>query len=91
MGGEFIILQNLLAHEAAKFTDLRRDAERAYMDYDRQFTYTNIVTKPYPADKKSYPVRWLIVLISSMAAFFIAFIIILVVENYKGMSKKITA
>jgi capsular polysaccharide biosynthesis protein len=86
MGGEFIILQNLLVQEAARLADLRRDAERAYMDYDRQFTYTNIITKPYASDRKAYPIRWLIVVISALAAFFVAFIVILILENYKGLS-----
>jgi len=86
MGGEFIILQNLLIQEAARLADLRRDAERAYMDSDRQFTYTNIITKPYPSDRKAYPIRWLIVVISALAAFFVAFVVILVLENYKGLS-----
>ncbi|MCD4682462.1 MAG: hypothetical protein K8R86_04180 [Bacteroidales bacterium] len=86
-GGEFILLQFLLEREATKFADLKRDYERAYMDYDRQFSYTNIITKPFVADKKSYPVRWLIVVISALASFFITFLIILIIENYKGMTK----
>lgn len=86
-GGEFILLQFLLEREATKFADLKRDYERAYMDYDRQFSYTNIITKPFVADKKSYPVRWLIVVISALASFFITFLIVLIIENYKGMTK----
>ncbi len=86
-GGEFLYLRSLLGQEAAKFADLKRDYERAYMDYDRQFTYSNVITQPYPADKKSYPVRWLILTFSVLAAFFVSFIVILIIENYKGMSK----
>ncbi len=86
-GGEFIYLQTLLVQEAVKFADLKRDYERAYMDYDRQFTYTNVITEPFPADKKSYPIRWLILTFSVLAAFFVSFLIILIIENYKGMTK----
>ncbi len=85
-GGEMILLQNLIDDEAAKYADLKNEYERAYMDYDRQFTYTNMITTPFPADKKAYPVRWLIVVISTLAAFFLSFIVILILENYKGMS-----
>jgi capsule polysaccharide export protein KpsE/RkpR len=87
-GGDMILLQNLINYEAGKYADLKYDYERAYMDYDRQFTYANIVTKPFPADKKAYPVRWLIVVISTLAAFFVSFIVILILENYKTMSSK---
>jgi len=86
-GGEFILLQSLLEQEAEKFADLKGEYGHAYMDYDRQYSYTNIITKPYVADKKSYPVRWLIVVISALASFFVAFLIILIIENYRGLSK----
>ncbi|MEZ5197230.1 MAG: hypothetical protein R2764_12765 [Bacteroidales bacterium] len=86
-GGEFIYLQKMLQEEAVKFTELKRDYERAYMDYDRQFTYSNIITEPFPADKKAYPVRWLIVVMAALASFFVSYIVILIIENYKGMSK----
>ena len=86
-GGEFILIQTLLHEEAVKYADLKRDYERAYMDYDRKFSYTNSITKPFPADKKSSPVRWLIVVISAMAAFFVSFTVILIIENYQGMAK----
>jgi len=86
-GGEFILLQNLIEYEAAKYTDLKKEYDRAFRDYDRKFTYTNIITEPYVSDKKAYPVRWLIVVVSSIAAFFAAFIAILIFENYHGLSK----
>jgi capsular polysaccharide biosynthesis protein len=86
-GGEALLLKELIENEAEAYTTLKQEYEKAYMDYDRQFSYTNVVTKPYPADKKAFPVRWLIVVISAMAAFFISFIVILILENFKGMSK----
>ena len=89
-GAEMQILQNLVEQEAITYADLKFDYEKAYMDYDRQFSYTNVISKPYPADKKSYPVRWIIVVISAIAAFFISFITILILENFKGMARKTT-
>jgi len=87
-GGEMLILQNLIEQETAKYVDMKDEYEKAYMDYDRKFSYSSIVTKPFPADKKAYPIRWLILVISALSAFFIAFIVILILENYKGMSRK---
>ncbi len=82
-GGEMLILQNMLVKETDKYVQLKDDYEKAYMDYDRKFTYTNVITKPFPADKKSYPIRWLIVVISALASFFISYIVILIIENRK--------
>ena len=86
-GGEFIYLQYSLEQEAVRFSTLKMDYDQAVMDFDRQFSYTNIITKPFVADKKAYPVRWIIVVISAIASFFIAFLVILIIENYKGMAK----
>ncbi len=87
-GGEMLVLQNLIENEADQYAILKANYEQAYMDYDRRFTYTNVLTKPFPADKKAYPIRWLIVVISALASFFIAFVVILILENYKGMTRK---
>ena len=86
-GGEFLYLQYLLEQEAESFAMLKQDYERAYMDSDRQYTYTNIITEPFVSDKKAYPVRWLIVVISAIASLFISFLVVLIIENYKGMAK----
>ncbi len=86
-GGEFLYLQGLIGQESGKFAELTKDYEMAYMNYDRKFSYTNVITEPYVADKKAYPVRWLIVAISALATFFVAFIFIMIFENYKGMVK----
>jgi len=87
-GGELMLLRNLLNTESIKYIDMKNEYDIAKMDYDRKFTYTNVITKPYVADKKAYPVRWLIVVVTALAAFFVTFISILILENFKGMSAK---
>jgi uncharacterized protein involved in exopolysaccharide biosynthesis len=82
-GAEMLILQNMLFSETASYVSLKNEYEKAFMDYNKEITYTNIITEPYPADKKSYPVRWLIVVISAIASFFIGYILVLIIENRK--------
>ncbi len=55
--------------------------DRAVYDAEKVFTFTNVVTPPVVADKKSYPVRWLIVLYSVAAALFFSVVVISVIEN----------
>ncbi|GAP43122.1 chain length determinant protein [Lentimicrobium saccharophilum] len=55
--------------------------DRAVYDADKVFTFTNVVTPPVVADKKSSPVRWLIVLYSVAAALFFSIVVISVIEN----------
>ncbi|MBW6490575.1 MAG: hypothetical protein K0B15_05195 [Lentimicrobium sp.] len=57
--------------------------DKAVYDASKNFTFTNIITPPVIADKKSTPVRWLIVLYSVAASLFFAVVIISVMENRK--------
>ncbi|MDR2084227.1 MAG: hypothetical protein LBP67_04465 [Bacteroidales bacterium] len=53
----------------------------AYSNLQKEFTYTSILTHPYPADKKSTPVRWVIVLFAAAAAFLISYVGFVIAEN----------
>ncbi len=53
------------------------------MDFEKKITYSHVVEKPIPADKNSYPVRWLIVVVSAFSAVFMAFLIFLVLDYRK--------
>jgi uncharacterized protein involved in exopolysaccharide biosynthesis len=79
--GEMAILtqrRNDILHNYAEF-ELKYD--QAFYDAQKEFTYTNLVTPPVVADKKAYPVRWLIVLYSVFASLFFAVVVISVAEN----------
>ena len=55
-----------------------------YLDqYNKKTTYSNRVENPFPADKKSYPIRWLIVLFSTISATFLALLVFLVLDYRK--------
>lgn len=49
----------------------------------QKISYTQIIESPFPSDKKSYPVRWIIVLLTLFAAEVMALLIILVIEDNK--------
>lgn len=53
------------------------------MDFEKKITYSHVVEHPIPADKNSYPVRWLIVVASAFSAVFMAFLIFLVLDYRK--------
>jgi uncharacterized protein involved in exopolysaccharide biosynthesis len=57
--------------------------EDALRFYNANLTYCNVITKPFPADKKSYPVRWLIVAMTLILTFFFSIVVILMVENLR--------
>ena len=44
-------------------------------------TFSNVISEPFVADKKTFPVRWVVVAICSLAAFLMTFITIIIIER----------
>jgi capsular polysaccharide biosynthesis protein len=82
-GGDLILLTESIKNEARAYTAFKVQYEDALRFYDAKLTYCNVITHPYPADKKSYPVRWLIVAMTFILTFFFSIVIILLVENLR--------
>jgi hypothetical protein len=82
-GGHRELISDLMEHESEDYSKLKLDYDRAVLDYNRNYTYESILNKPFPADKKSYPIRWIIVLASALAALFLTIIVIGVIESRK--------
>jgi hypothetical protein len=82
-GGERELLSALMTAETKDYSTLRLDYDRAIMDYNRNFTYVNVLNKPFAADKKSYPVRWVIVVLSAFGTVILAIFVIGFFERRK--------
>jgi uncharacterized protein involved in exopolysaccharide biosynthesis len=82
-GPEQIDLENKITEEATAYVDVKQDYEQNLRFFFSDLTYSNIITEPYPADRKSYPVRWVIVLFSGLGAFLLTMLILFVIENKK--------
>ena len=72
--------QNFLISAIDSLTTLY---ETHLSEYEKDITYAHIVEYPVPADKKSYPVRWLIVAFSTVSAVFLALLVFLVLDYRK--------
>ncbi len=84
MGGEFKALNEHLWRTRGSYNDLKEQLEQARKDVEKQLTYCNIITQPEIADKKAYPVRWLIVLASVISALLLALIVLALLENARS-------
>ncbi len=82
-GTEFYAISENLWRIRGTYNDLKLMYDNAVRDVYKKLTYANVVTKPFPADKKTYPVRWLIVLISVGASLIFAFTVLLVLNTKK--------
>jgi len=80
-GVEMLLLRDLIGMEAGSYSNMKFDADKALFNYNRNYSYVNVLSKPLPADKKSYPIRWLIVSLSTITTFVLALLIIGLIEN----------
>ena len=87
-GGELILLVESIKNEARTYADFKVEYEDALRFYTDKLTYANVVSNPFPADKKAYPIRWLIVSLTLILTFFFTIVVILVFENLRTKFKK---
>jgi capsule polysaccharide export protein KpsE/RkpR len=84
-GGEYYEMQEQLDGVLKSYNLAKVDFDNALRDLRKEITYTQIVTKPVPADKKSYPIRWLIVVVSVISANLFLFGILILLEEKKNI------
>jgi hypothetical protein len=84
-GGEFDMLNKKQIMMTTQLEALKKIYDEAVSGSNKTIIYGQRVQNPIPADKKSYPLRSLIVLISTLAALFAAFLVILFLDNRKNI------
>ena len=82
-GAEAFSLEISFNNVLDEITKLKTIYELNLNEYQKIITYSHIVEYPFPADDKSFPVRWLIVVFSAFTAVFIALLVFLVLDYKK--------
>jgi hypothetical protein len=82
-GGAYVSLSELLKLEREELTILKTQYEKAKVDAEQNLPHKFIVNNAYKAEKKTTPVRWLIVVLTFLSTLFFAFLAILIFENYQ--------
>ena len=82
-GGDFIVLDQRVYHLLDAYKFWENEYDKAKRNVERKMTYTNMVTEPFISYKKVYPVRWLIVVVSTFSAVFFAFLVLLFSKKVK--------
>ncbi len=80
-GPEFLKLTQMLDPMLNRYTEILTKHNDAYRELNKEITYSSMVTKPFPADKKFWPKRSVIVLMSIILTLILALIVIGVIEN----------
>ena len=79
-GGEFQRMQNQLMEFERVADSLKIQHDWGLSHGTKKISYGIVVENPFPADKKSYPVRWLIVFLSAVATLFAGMVTVLLID-----------
>jgi len=67
-----IALVELIANETAAYSEERIEYDRALRKAEGETTFLNVISRPFVADKKATPVRWIIVALCGIGAFLLS-------------------
>lgn len=87
-GGPYVSIRDALEYEKKQLSLVKAKYEEAKIDATEVLPQKFIVSKAYKAEKKSYPVRWIIVLISTLSAFLLVVLILAVLDSLSRYNKK---
>jgi capsule polysaccharide export protein KpsE/RkpR len=80
-GDSLLLLTNLLTSVTHAYNNYLISFEDAQRNVNKELTFASVVTNPVVADRKSYPIRWIIVLISGLGGFLVAAITFLIIDR----------
>src|SRR6056297_265820 len=84
---EYASLSLQLENENKRLSGLKSKLAEARVNAHQQLPRKFMVTNAYPAEKKSYPVRWVICAVSTVSAFLFAVLLMLFIERSKDLLK----
>ncbi|MBK8499492.1 MAG: hypothetical protein IPL52_11925 [Flavobacteriales bacterium] len=82
-GGAYVTLQDRLFNETKRLSIMRMKLEQAQADLESDLPHKFVVNMAQPADKKAYPIRWLVTAICGISALLLALLLIVVQENVR--------
>jgi uncharacterized protein involved in exopolysaccharide biosynthesis len=80
-GGIYMSLKNALEFKTEQLTLLQSKLKEARVEANERIPQKFIVSDAYKAERKSYPMRWLIMIVSTLSALFLSIIVIMVMEK----------
>jgi capsule polysaccharide export protein KpsE/RkpR len=88
-GAEYAKTDSLLTNTIQRYNKDLKICEDARRDINKEQSYSHIISKPYVADKKFYPVRWIITLLAGLGGCLIGIIAIAIIEGCRKPKEEI--
>ncbi len=88
-GGYYVSIRDMLEHERKQLSEMKAKYEEAKVDATQNLPHKFVVTSAFVAERKSYPVRWIIVLIALTSTFFLMVIVLIILEKINVGTKNV--
>ena len=82
-------ISTFIEFEQERLSRLKGKWVEAGVEYAQNLSYTFIINEAIPAEKKSKPVRWLIVVMSTIATFVFSILIVAFMDFFKKFKEKV--
>lgn len=82
-GSNYEIIHNELLHEVKRLSEMRQKYQEAKVEAEQNLSHIFIVDSAYKAEKKAYPKKSIIVIISTFSTFLLALISLIIIDNIK--------
>ena len=81
-----LLIDSLLENNKSLTVKYENQMSEAIKNYEKKISYANVVSAPIIADKKSYPIRWIILTLTVLGTFFFTFIGLVFYESFQKKS-----
>src|SRR6056297_3043631 len=87
-GGAYESMTQKLQLSISRVKFLNKKVEEMEIEANSNVPHVFIVDRAIPSEKKAYPVRWLIVVVSTFGAFVFSILVLLILDTYRKYLKK---
>lgn len=84
-GSAYVYISEMALTQREQLNDLKIKLTEAKVDLENSLPQKFVVSSAEPAEKKSYPIRWVIVLVSTISTLVMGIIILSILENIKQL------
>jgi len=82
-GGKYIAFADNLEFETDRLADLRQRYQEARVEAEQNLSYKFVVDQAYPSEKKAYPKKSIIVMVSTAGAFLLTLLLLIIADSIK--------
>ena len=83
-GALYLTMLSLVRSESQLVSELSLRYKEARLEAEQNLSHKFVVEKAYPSEKKAYPKKSLIVIVSTLAALLFALIVLIIVDNIRA-------